>query len=206
MFKTSPNLDTLYQEYPEYKNVIGSNGRDKRFRNNIFEKIDLFTVDKTFSDDVCILGVIKNKRQWRFFPKSFIDLSHENLFNWKTLVGAASGGGAFGETLSQPIILEPNQGYTQTYIGVGNFNTRQEAEHLAKYIKTKFLRTMLGVLKITQHNDIGTWRYVPLQDFTPSSDIDWTKSIPEIDRQLYAKYGLDEAEIAFIESHVKEMA
>lgn len=46
---------------------------------------------------------------------------------------------------------------------------------------------------------------IPLQDFTPASDIDWSKSIPEIDRQLYAKYGLDAAEIEFIETHVKEM-
>ena len=64
---------------------------------------------------------------------------------------------------------------------------------------------MLGVLKITQHNSNECWKYVPLQDFTPSSDIDWSVSIPEIDQQLYAKYGLDENEIAFIESHVKEM-
>ncbi|MBR1483420.1 MAG: hypothetical protein IJ598_10695 [Ruminococcus sp.] len=64
---------------------------------------------------------------------------------------------------------------------------------------------MLGILKITQHNHKDTWKYVPLQDFTPNSDIDWTKSIPEIDRQLYAKYGLDETEIEIIESHVKEM-
>ncbi|MCD7845542.1 MAG: hypothetical protein LUG57_06780 [Oscillospiraceae bacterium] len=61
-------------------------------------------------------------------------------------------------------------------------------------------------MKITQHNPAPKWKYVPLQDFTPASDIDWSKSIPEIDRQLYAKYGLDEKEIAFIESHVKEMS
>ena len=65
---------------------------------------------------------------------------------------------------------------------------------------------MLGVLKVTQHNPKETWKYVPLQDFTPASDIDWSKSIPEIDRQLYAKYGLDAAEIEFIETHVKEMS
>jgi len=46
---------------------------------------------------------------------------------------------------------------------------------------------------------------VPLQDFIPSSDIDWTKSIPEIDQQLYAKYELDQTEIEFIETKVKEM-
>ena len=64
---------------------------------------------------------------------------------------------------------------------------------------------MLGILKVTQDLTPGKFQYVPLQDFTPSSDIDWSQSIPDIDRQLYAKYGLDENEIAFIESHVKEM-
>ena len=64
---------------------------------------------------------------------------------------------------------------------------------------------MLGVLKVTQHNSRSTWVKVPLQDFTAQSDIDWSKPIPEIDRQLYAKYGLDEQEIAFIEEKVKAM-
>ena len=74
-----------------------------------------------------------------------------------------------------------------------------------KYVKTRFCRTLLGILKVTQSNPPITWKYVPLQDFTPASDIDWSQSIPEIDRQLYAKYGLDQSEIDFIESHVKEM-
>ena len=73
------------------------------------------------------------------------------------------------------------------------------------YIKTKLARTLLGVLKKTQHNASSNWAYIPLQDFTPNSDIDWSKSIPEIDKQLYKKYNLSEEEIAFIETHVKEM-
>ena len=64
---------------------------------------------------------------------------------------------------------------------------------------------MLGILKVTQHNPAAKWVYVPLQDFTPQSDIDWTQSIPEIDKQLYKKYGLDQKEIAFIEEKVKAM-
>ena len=64
---------------------------------------------------------------------------------------------------------------------------------------------MLGVLKITQHNSPEKWAYVPLQDFTSNSDIDWSKSVKEIDEQLYKKYSLDPSEIEFIESHVKEM-
>lgn len=64
---------------------------------------------------------------------------------------------------------------------------------------------MLGVLKITQHNSADKWEYVPLQDFTSNSDIDWSKPIPEIDQQLYKKYNLSSEEIDFIEAHVKEM-
>ena len=65
---------------------------------------------------------------------------------------------------------------------------------------------MLGVLKATHHNPPEIWYYVPLQDFTKESDIDWSQDVAGIDRQLYAKYCLTDAEIAFIETHVKEMA
>jgi hypothetical protein len=64
---------------------------------------------------------------------------------------------------------------------------------------------MLGILKVTQNNAKPTWKYVPLQDFTESSDIDWSKSVAEIDRQLLKKYNLSQEEIDFIESHVKEV-
>jgi type II restriction enzyme len=74
-----------------------------------------------------------------------------------------------------------------------------------KYIKTRFCRALLSVLKVTQDNKRATWAYVPLQDFTPSSDIDWNKSIDEIDEQLFDKYGLDDKEREFIRTKVKEM-
>lgn len=64
---------------------------------------------------------------------------------------------------------------------------------------------MLGILKVTQHNPPQTWSKVPLQDFTSASDINWRVSIPEIDAQLYRKYGLSDAEIKFIEEKVKAM-
>lgn len=64
---------------------------------------------------------------------------------------------------------------------------------------------MLGILKATQDNSKEVWRLVPLQNFTIESNIDWSKSVAEIDQQLYAKYGLDESEISFIESKIKPM-
>ena len=82
---------------------------------------------------------------------------------------------------------------------------KKKRPNLLKYIKSKFARTALGILKVTQDNKKSVWKYVPLQDFTDNSDIDWSKSIPEIDQQLYKKYGLSPEEIEFIETHVKEM-
>ena len=102
--------------------------------------------------------------------------------------------------LSTPII-----GSTETFLSIGKFKTQEEAEKCMKYIKKKFARLMLGTLKITQNNIQETWLNVPLQDFTSNSDIDWSKTIPEIDKLLYKKYSLSAEEISFIESKVWEM-
>ena len=72
-----------------------------------------------------------------------------------------------------------------------------------KYIRTKFLRALVSAKKITQHATNRVYGYVPLQDFTSASDIEWNRSVVEIDKQLYAKYGLTDAEIAFIEAKIK---
>lgn len=66
-------------------------------------------------------------------------------------------------------------------------------------------RVLLGILKTTQHNPSSSWSYVPKQDFSGKSDIDWSKSIDEIDQQLYKKYKLSEEEIDFIEKNVQSM-
>ena len=58
----------------------------------------------------------------------------------------------------------------------------------------------------TQDNSKDTWRFVPLQDFTTQSGIDWSKSVAEIDQQLYRKYNLSQDEIDFIEKMIKPMA
>ena len=72
-------------------------------------------------------------------------------------------------------------------------------------MKTKFARTLLGVLKITQDNPKDKWQKVPIQNFFENSDIAWSKSISAIDQQLYIKYGLSKSEIAFIEEKVQTM-
>ena len=135
----------------------------------------------------------------------------KNIAKYKILLSKSNGAsGTLSEEparmITMPSIGEPYLGYTRTFIGIGALETLVEAEAALKYIKGKFCRLMLGVLKVTQDNNPDKWKYVPLQDFTSSSDIDWSVSVAEIDRQLYKKYNLSEEEIAFIETKVKEMA
>ena len=156
-------------------------------------------------DDIKVLGIVNNTRTWKFIKRKYVDFDHDNLEKYKVIIPTSNGAGTFGETLSTPLIGEPLVGYTRSFIGIGAFKKRKEAECCLKYIKSKFCRTMLGILKITQDNNKDTWKYVPIQDFSSSSDIDWDKSIDDIDKQLFKKYKLNKAEIDFIETHVKEM-
>ena len=150
------------------------------------------------------IGRENNKRVYKYIREEYVN-KVENLDSYKVFIPQANGNGSFGEVISRPLIGEPGTGSTETFISIGNFKTRYEADSAAKYVCTKFARALLSVLKVTQNGNKPVWRMIPLQDFTSHSDIDWSKSIPEIDQQLYRKYGLDEKEISFIESHVKEM-
>ena len=77
--------------------------------------------------------------------------------------------------------------------------------NVISYIKTKIFRYLVSIKKRTQDAFSQVYEFVPLQDFTSHSDIDWSQSIPDIDRQFYAKYNLTEDEISFIEKMIKPM-
>lgn len=198
------DLDALYKENPDLKNMIGSGGKEKRLTTSIF-KLPIFSKNETSDENIKIWGIEgSNTRTYRYIKESY--LATDDLLNsYKVLVPASNGSGSLGETLSTPLIGEPLIGFTQTFIAIGKYDNLLEAENTLKYVKTKFARVMLGTLKVTQHNHASTWKNVPLQDFTANSDIDWTKSIAEIDQQLYQKYNLSQDDIDFIETHVKEM-
>ena len=72
-------------------------------------------------------------------------------------------------------------------------------------MKTKFLRYLVGVMKSSRNIYQVVYEFVPVQDFTSTSDIDWTKNVIEIDKQLYAKYKLSKEEIELIEKIIKPM-
>lgn len=199
------NLVNLFEDYPELRGIISSGGKERRLQSNIFSKLPVIHEKREKNDDLTIIGVMNNERIYQYINSRYIDLNSVNLFKYKVLLPKSSKSGTFGETLSDSKIAKPTEGYTYTFIGIGFFDTKLEAEAAEKYIKTKFARTMLNVLKVTQDNTPNKWGKVPNQDFTPESDIDWTKSIDDIDQQLYVKYGLDEKEIDFIETKVRGM-
>ena len=130
---------------------------------------------------VRILGLENAKRVIRWMRVDYVK-GPDNFKKFKVFVPAANGSGALGEALTtpligEPLIGEPLIGVTQTFIAIGKFNQRGEAEACLKYVKTKFARAMLGILKITQHNPGPKWKYVPLQDFTSNSEIDRSSSL-----------------------------
>lgn len=195
--------EKILEDFPELKGQITKS----QIKTNAFDKLTQIFFDKkpeNREDYIQLIGRQNNERIYKWVRRDYIT-NGTNLNKYKVILPNSNGTGAIGEVLSTPLIGEPLIGTTQTFITVGKFETLQESEFTLKYIKSKFARTLLGVLKITQHNTPETWRKVPLQDFTSNSDINWSVSIPEIDQQLYAKYGLDEHEIAFIEEKVRAM-
>ena len=204
------NLTTLYADHPEFRKLIGSNGKEKRLTSSIFTQLSVFREEKAKNDSL-ILGLIDRKRVERYIKSKYIDNNNSNLLYYKVIISSADGAaGVIGDNgpvriTGVPILLNKGEGLTQTFISFGAFKTSTEAVDAVKYIKTKFTRVLVGTVKATNGTKIDVWRNVPLQDFTNKSDIDWSKSISEIDRQLYRKYGLDKKEIDFIETHVKEM-
>lgn len=199
---------TALEEYPEIER-LQSKGHKYDVGSGAFKilKDVVFFEEKPVDSNeyVAFLGLVNLKRVY-YWTKLKYQNPPKSFAEYKVFIPQASGSGALGEVMSSPLVEAPFVGATETFLSIGGFETRSEAENCLAYIKTKFVRAMLGVLKITQANTREKWKYVPLQDFTDHSDIDWSKSVAEIDRQLYRKYDLTADEIEFIETHVKEMA
>ncbi|WP_298606391.1 Eco57I restriction-modification methylase domain-containing protein [uncultured Veillonella sp.] len=210
--RTSYKLtEKLHRDFPDAHKYL-SKGHEFDLSSNIFERLSFIFFDKKPRDEfsyIQILGRLKNERILKWVRSDYI-INHPNLNKYKVFLPKSNGSGAIGEVLStplvgEPLVGEPLVGGTETFMSFGAFNCKYDAESCLKYIKCKFTRAMLGILKITQDNPVSVWRFVPLQDFSTNSDIDWSQSIENIDQQLYKKYNLSQDEIDFIESKVRAM-
>lgn len=196
----------MHFDFPEAITKL-SKGHAYDMSSNIFDRLPEIFHDKIPNDGdeyIKILGRYNNQRTYKYIKRKYVN-DVENLGYYKVLVPQANGNGTFGEVIGGAVIEKPNVGNTETFISIGKFSSYNEASALKKYISTKFARTLLGILKVTQNGNKPVWKMIPLQNFTSSSDIDWLQSIANIDKQLYKKYNLSDEEIHFIETTVKEM-
>lgn len=165
-----------------------------------------------------------NLREWNAvlmensWIKFGIRTSEENISKnidiadkWKIFTSKGNGGAGILNNESAVAILgkayigKPQSVCTDSLIPIGCFDSEKEAINLQKYMCTKFLRFMVGILKVSQNVSQNVYRFVPLQDFTSNSDINWDVPISVIDSSLYLKYGLSEKEISIIEKMIRPM-
>lgn len=156
---------------------------------------------------------LHSSKEVSFISISQITKGHELIDKYKILLSQLIPGKA-GEVASDgthPVfatttkVIGLNEVCTHSYIIVGGFDEEYVANNLLSYLKTKFLRILVYTTLSSIHLTKKSFQFVPLQDFTSQSDINWSKSIPEIDQQLYTKYNLSEDEINFIEKMIKPM-
>lgn len=198
--------ESFFVDFPYASERVGE-GTGNMIVSNIFEKLPEAFIDNKPKDSkeyIRIFGRANNNRVFRYIKSSYV-INNDYISCYKVFFPEANSSGKFGEKLTMPAIGSPNEGATDTFINIGILETQKEAQAVINYIRTKFLRALLGIKKATQHTPRSVWDTIPLQDFSSKSDIDWTKSIKEIDQQLYKKYGLSQEEIDFIENNVKEM-
>ena len=192
-----------------YLNTWVSSRNPFGFISDLFTKnkegVSRISEEKQQDDDYLVHGLLKNKRVIRYIPNSALKKNIHIAHSYKVFLPRANGSGVFGEVFSTPMIGTPMMICTETFLQIGVFDNCTEAENLLKYVKTKYFRTMVGIKKTAVFNYKECFTFVPLQDFTAASDIDWSRSVAEIDRQLYAKYGLSAEEVAFIEEKIKPM-
>ncbi|MDR1610551.1 MAG: Eco57I restriction-modification methylase domain-containing protein [Candidatus Symbiothrix sp.] len=153
----------------------------------------------------------------RYIRKDVITNNREIFENYKVFISKADGAaGLIGDRdkdgkikqsriIGKNEVAGPFEACTDTYIPIGKFDNITEAENLSKYLRTKFLRFMVGIMKTSQNIYQIVYKFVPMQNFSVNSDIDWTKSIKEIDEQLYNKYKLSDTQIKYVDSIICEM-
>ena len=132
-----------------------------------------------------------------YVPYEKITKGHEMIAWEKVYIPkAGSGSDSFPHSiLGRPFYGEPNTVCNQSYLVIGPFDNKSICENVISYISTKLFRFMVLQKKNSQDAMRGVYEYVPIQDFSKP----WT------DEELYAKYGLTQEEIDFIESMIKPM-
>jgi len=161
------------------------------------------SIDKSDDNEVVLYYIENLVRKNAYLSRDMITKNTNDIDKPKVFVPEVGGSGKDQQVLGIPLYAPAPSVCSQSYLYTA-FNTEEEALNFLKYLKTKFLRILVSARKITQHATSRVYCFVPAQNFTNKSDIDWSKSISDIDKQLYEKYGLLD-EMEFIESMIRPM-
>ena len=206
----------IIQRFME-KGIIKSNNEEKMFKDYVSVRNPFgFATDFRNSTEFKInkeqmknpVKIYTNKGQSGYVEKDLIIKNREWIDRWKVITPFANNIGTdLSDDNLNTIISEPNSIVTETYLVIGadlELN-RKQCENIEKYLKTKLVRFLISIVKANQNGTRQTYKYIPMQDFSEDSDINWNSHIKEINFQLYKKYDLTDDEISYIESKIKEM-
>lgn len=143
-----------------------------------------------------------------YVEREEVTVRPEWIDKWKVFTPRANNiGTELPDDNLNSFVGRPGTICTESYLVIGADLDLDEtsASNLSKYLTTKFARYLHGLAKSSHDATARTYRFVPIQDFSSNSDIDWSVSVSEIDQQLFEKYGLSEEERQHIESSIKEM-
>ncbi len=135
-----------------------------------------------------------------YIAKNEISINTHLIDKWKIYVGRAAPGTGNRDTyphriISTPFIGEPGSISSETYLCIGPFESKSEAESALSYLSCRLTRLLILLHKPSQDTTRKVYTFVPTQAWTKT----WT------DEELYKKYGISESEINFIEKVVRPM-
>lgn len=213
--KIKPKTTTSFGDKVLPRNPFGLTGKEK----------DL--TDGAFVGGYGVFGRFNGKRQTKYLKSDFVIKKNKDIVDkYKVFVSKADGAaGQIGNPVPAKIIGKAEMGTpktvcTETFLAIGPFESEDIAKNVVKYMSTKFFRFCVGIRK-NKNMTRETYNSVPMQDFTENSEINWSKSLSEVDKaacekygcdkineidaQLYDMYDLSSEEVQFIESMIKPM-
>ena len=151
--------------------------------------------------DILLFHIEKLVRKVEYVKRSDIRKNVNAIDKYKVFITGSGGSGNDSKVMGYPELAPPNSVCSQSYL-YSAFKTKKEAEDFMKYIRTKFFRAIVSAIKITQSAPSKTYKFVPLEILGEDSNINWDKSISNIDKELYEKYELSKDEIEYIENKI----
>ena len=157
--------------------------------------MEKMSITRNNENDLRVVGVVNNKREYRYIPYDYSGIRiDDTVGKYKVFLSKAISSG-IKDTILKPFLGMPNDICTETYLTIGSFETREQAENCIGYINTKFFHSCLLAKVTSQNISRQSFSLIPMQDFDEYWD----------DSKLNKKYNLTDEEIHFIDSSIRDL-